>query len=203
MADDGPVRFESTLVLAAVLTAVTGFVDAHVYLNVARVFVANQSGNVVLTGIDIGEAQWSTVIAHLVSIIMFAAGVAIGSAPVPRIAAHVVALKRLDGLEREDLIGRGEIAGFYVRVTEIVRLYIRDRFGVDAIDMTTSELTPAMRDARIAEDEAEVIVREGNLRFIVNLEDRIDTGLVNHLSKRIVIGSEHSNLFLLCLLLRF
>jgi uncharacterized membrane protein YoaK (UPF0700 family) len=79
VADDGPVRFESTLVLAAMLTAVTGFVDAHVYLNVARVFVANQSGNVVLTGIDIGEAQWSTVIAHLVSIIMFAAGVAIGT----------------------------------------------------------------------------------------------------------------------------
>ena len=74
--------------------------------------------------------------------------------PVPRFAAHVVALERLDALAREDMIGRGDLAGFYVRVTEIVRLYLRDRFGVDAIDMTTSELRPAMRDARI--DEAEI-----------------------------------------------
>ncbi len=31
--------------------------------------------------------------------------------------------------------------------------------------------------ARIAEQESEVVVNEGDLRFIVNLEDRIDTGL--------------------------
>jgi len=75
--------------------------------------------------------------------------------PVPRIAAHVVALERLDALERDDPIGRGDVPAFYVRVTEIVRLYLRDRFGVDAIDMTTSELAPAMRDARIEEPEIE------------------------------------------------
>jgi hypothetical protein len=73
--------------------------------------------------------------------------------PVPRIAAHVVALERLDALEQDDPIGRGEVPRFYVRVTEIVRLYLRDRFGVDAIDMTTSELKPAMLDARIEEKE--------------------------------------------------
>ena len=67
---------------------------------------------------------------------------------VPRRAAHLVALKRLDALEIDDPIGRGEIPLFYVRVTEIVRFYMRDRFGVDAIDMTTTELPPAMREAR-------------------------------------------------------
>jgi hypothetical protein len=72
---------------------------------------------------------------------------------VPRTAAHVVALKRLGELERDDLIGRGEIAAFYVRVTEIVRFYLRDRFGVDAIDMTTTELPGAMRTARMDESE--------------------------------------------------
>ncbi len=81
--------------------------------------------------------------------------------PVPRIAAHVVAIERLDALEREDPIGRGEIQRFYVRATEIVRLYLRDRFGVDAIDMTTSELPPAMRAARI--DKGEIGWSEGFL----------------------------------------
>jgi hypothetical protein len=73
--------------------------------------------------------------------------------PVPRIAAHVVALERLDELERQDPIGSGEIHAFYVRVTEIVRLYLRDRFGVDAIDMTTAELPGAMKEARIEQSE--------------------------------------------------
>ena len=72
---------------------------------------------------------------------------------VPRIAAHVVALERLDALERDDLIGRGDIQRFYVRATEIVRLYLRDRFGVDAIEMTTHELPPAMSAARIDKNE--------------------------------------------------
>ena len=75
--------------------------------------------------------------------------------PVPRIAAHIVALERLETLGRDDPIGRGDVPGFYVRVTEIVRLYLRDRFGVDAIDMTTSELPAAMREARIEEGEIE------------------------------------------------
>ncbi len=81
--------------------------------------------------------------------------------PVPRIAAHVVALERLDALERDDPIGRGEIQRFYVRATEIVRLYLRDRFGVDAIDMTTHELPPAMLAARI--DKGEIGWSEGFL----------------------------------------
>jgi hypothetical protein len=81
--------------------------------------------------------------------------------PVPRIAAHVVAIERLDALEREDPIGRGEIQRFYVRATEIIRLYLRDRFGVDAIDMTTHELPPAMHAARI--DKGEIGWSEGFL----------------------------------------
>ena len=81
--------------------------------------------------------------------------VSVEEPPVPRIAAHVVALERLDALERDDPIGRGDVPAFYVRVTEIVRLYLRDRFGVDAIDMTTSELAPAMREVRIEESEIE------------------------------------------------
>ena len=79
VSDEAPARIESTLALATVLAAVTGFVDAHVYLHVARVFVANQSGNVVLFGIAVGEGRWATVVAHIVAITMFAVGVALGT----------------------------------------------------------------------------------------------------------------------------
>lgn len=74
---------------------------------------------------------------------------------VPKRAAHLVALERLAALQADDPAGRGDVIGFYVRVTEIVRFYVRDRFAVDAIDMTTAELAPAMDLARIGREEIE------------------------------------------------
>ncbi len=74
---------------------------------------------------------------------------------VPRRAAHVVAFERLRDLDRDDPIGRGEIQSFYVAVTEICRRYVRDRYAVDAIDMTTRELAPAMTRASIAASDVE------------------------------------------------
>ena len=78
---------------------------------------------------------------------------------VPRRSAHVVAFERLRALEADDPIGGGEMVAFYVAVTEIVRLYLRDRFAVDAVDMTTSELAPAMSSARMDEREIDWTVR--------------------------------------------
>ena len=72
---------------------------------------------------------------------------------VPPRAAHLAAFERLEALRRDDPIGHGEIEGFYVRVTDILRRYLRDRFAVDAIDMTTAELRPSMLNARIESDE--------------------------------------------------
>ena len=76
---DSPPRIEGSLALAAVLTAAAGFVDAHIFVHVTEVFVANQSGNVVLFGIFLGERHWPEVAAHLLSLAMFAVGVAVGT----------------------------------------------------------------------------------------------------------------------------
>lgn len=65
---------------------------------------------------------------------------------VPRRAAHLVALERLRALREDDPIGRGRLDVFYLRVTDILRRYVGNRYGVAAIDMTTSELGPAMAD---------------------------------------------------------
>ena len=78
---------------------------------------------------------------------------------VPRRSAHVIAFERLRTLEADDPIGRGEMVAFYVAVTEIVRLYLRDRFAIDAVDMTTSELAPAMSSASMDEREIDWTVR--------------------------------------------
>jgi uncharacterized membrane protein YoaK (UPF0700 family) len=53
-------RLSGTRILAVVLTATGGFVDAHVFLHLARVFVANMSGNLVLFGMAFGDGDRGT-----------------------------------------------------------------------------------------------------------------------------------------------
>ncbi len=73
---DDTVQLPGPLVAAMALTAAAGFVDAHLFLHVAQVFVANMSGNLVLFGMAFGAGNWDEVGGHLVAIVAFVAGVA-------------------------------------------------------------------------------------------------------------------------------
>ena len=54
--------------------------------------------------------------------------------------AHEVAREALDALEAAGLLERGEIKTWHIRLSDIVRVYIEGRFGVDAMEMTTGEV---------------------------------------------------------------
>jgi uncharacterized membrane protein YoaK (UPF0700 family) len=63
------------LALAVVLAASAGFVDAHVYLFVVQVFVANQSGNLIGLGMTTGQEQWHDAASSVAAIASFIIGV--------------------------------------------------------------------------------------------------------------------------------
>lgn len=67
------------LVLAVVLGAVAGFVDAHVYLNVTPVFVANMSGNLIHLGMFAGSGRWEPAVGSGVAVAAFLAGVVVAT----------------------------------------------------------------------------------------------------------------------------
>lgn len=90
-------RVGSPRLLALGLCAVSGYLDAFVFLRVAPVFASNQSGNMVLAGIAIGSGRWENVTAPLVSILAYLLG-----------AASAVAL-----LDRDDG-GRRRVSGVLV-----------------------------------------------------------------------------------------
>jgi hypothetical protein len=50
-----------------------------------------------------------------------------------------VALQELEELERDDLLGRGEVQVFHERISAILRRYIENRFGLKAPERTTEE----------------------------------------------------------------
>ena len=65
------------------------------------------------------------------------------------------------------------------RVQDVL-LTLPEALGIDPADLVVKvrrKHDQGDQYARIAQDESELVVGEGRLRFIVNLEDRIDTGL--------------------------
>jgi hypothetical protein len=63
----------------------------------------------------------------------------------PQIPPHVKALEALEALRAKHLWQQGRIKEYHSVLTDIVRIYIEGRFGVDALEMVTSEVLDAMR----------------------------------------------------------
>ena len=53
--------------------------------------------------------------------------------------------KALDALRTEDLPGKGRVREYYFRLSEIVRGYLGERYGFDALESTSPELLESLR----------------------------------------------------------
>ena len=59
--------------------------------------------------------------------------------------AHVLAHEALDALEASRLLELGEVKTYHIRVSDIMRVYVEGRFGIDAMEMTTAEMLGELR----------------------------------------------------------
>ena len=59
--------------------------------------------------------------------------------------AHLVALESLDALEASGLLERGEVKPYHIRLSDIMRVYVWSRFGIEAMERTTSEALTELR----------------------------------------------------------
>ena len=77
---------------------------------------------------------------------------------VPTIPAHELAYRRLETLVGEDLIEDGRFKEFYRRVSDILRHYIENRFGLHAPERTTEEfLDELRRDDALSSDHRRLL----------------------------------------------
>lgn len=58
----------------------------------------------------------------------------------PREPAHIVALRNLDKLKEEELSEHNMVKKYYSRLTEIIRTYISDQYGLQALESITEEI---------------------------------------------------------------
>ena len=64
---------------------------------------------------------------------------------IPQPPAHLVAWESLDALEASGLLEAGNIKTYHIRLSDIMRVYVNGRFGLDAMEMTTGEVVTGLR----------------------------------------------------------
>ncbi len=63
----------------------------------------------------------------------------------PKIPAHIIALAELEKIKTESVWKEDKTKEYYSSISDAIRLYIENRFGVNALELTTDEIVKAFR----------------------------------------------------------
>jgi len=66
--------------------------------------------------------------------------------------AHILAYKELDKLKSEKLWENGKTKEFYSRLSDIMRIYLENRFGIQAMELVSSETINSFKNQKLYED---------------------------------------------------
>lgn len=80
---------------------------------------------------------------------------------------HIVALHALNHVKEEKLWQRGKEKEYFTEITDILRKYIEDRFGVNAFEMTSDEIINIINNFMVAESS------EDGLKQVLKLADLV------------------------------
>lgn len=72
--------------------------------------------------------------------------------PKPKLPPHVIALEELDKLKNEELWQHDKIKDYYTRLTDIIRIYIEERFSIPTMEKTTVEILSVVKTEKLLED---------------------------------------------------
>lgn len=85
--------------------------------------------------------------------------------PEPKLPPHEQAIRELDEIKQQKLWQQGRNKEYYTQVTDVLRKYIEERFGISAMEMTSGEILEMLR----AEEEAKPVF--DNLKQVLELAD--------------------------------
>jgi hypothetical protein len=113
----------------------------------------------------------------------------------PKIPAHIVALSELEELKTKKLWQEGKFKAYYTELIDIIRVYLGDQFGIDAMEMTSDEINQMVAgekkiDKKIQEKLSEALSVSDLVKFAkekplanvndVNLDNLIDFVKITH-----------------------
>ena len=71
----------------------------------------------------------------------------------PKEPPHVIALRELDHIKQEKLWQKGEVKTFHSQLTDILRDYIEDRYGIPAPEQITTEILTSLKTVDLPDDK--------------------------------------------------
>ncbi len=80
--------------------------------------------------------------------------------PAPVEPAHVIALRELYRLKDEELWQKGEVKEYYSRLSDILRRYIDNRYGIMSPELTTDETVRMLQKAAVTTHDQMSLVKE-------------------------------------------
>jgi len=80
--------------------------------------------------------------------------------PAPPEPAHLIALRELKALKEEELWQKGEIKEYYSRLSDILRRYIDNRYGISSPELTTDETVRMLQKAAVTTSGQMSLVKE-------------------------------------------
>lgn len=80
--------------------------------------------------------------------------------PEPVIPPDEKALKALETLRRKELWQTGKVKEYYTELTDIVRNYLEEAWGINSTDMTSDETLDAYHDSRAYDESCETKLRQ-------------------------------------------
>lgn len=69
--------------------------------------------------------------------------------PKPKLPPHVTAIRALEALSNQKLWQNGKHKAYYTRLTDIMREYLKERYGIQALEMTSDEIIAALSAEQI------------------------------------------------------
>lgn len=85
----------------------------------------------------------------------------------PKAPAHILALESLERIQKEQIWKDGKIKEYYSEISDAVRQYIEDRYGLPALESTTDEIMQAFR-SRVIDTES-----KEKLQHLLRLSDLV------------------------------
>ncbi|MEZ4936274.1 MAG: hypothetical protein R2799_01635 [Crocinitomicaceae bacterium] len=70
-----------------------------------------------------------------------------------KLPAHQIALQRLSSLKKKDLIKKGLEKEYYSEITDIIRVYLEDRYTIKALELTSNEIINRLKYEHISPDD--------------------------------------------------
>ena len=93
----------------------------------------------------------------------------------PKLPPHEQAIKELDEIKQQKLWQQGRSKEYYTLITETLRRYMVDRFGINAMEMTSDEILALIKQTTEAQSVYD------NLQQILSLADFVKFAKMNPL----------------------